>query len=690
MTKINFRVDSSENFQSANTELSKGEPTLSSSFPYELKVSPSDGSTWDQAISINPVTEYTPTTINEVFAAGLITFDNNFLYIKTNDGWKQLALADLGSITNPPEPPVGPTTTTTTPDPSSTTTPDPSSTTTPDPSSTTTPDPSSTTTTTTVAPTTTTTTTSTTTTTLPPASFATSIFTFGLDEDNIKDDTTSATNLLNNEALRQYTKSPNSSSALYFEEVTVDGALYKDWGLNGDIIFTLRNVSSTLDDMNVSVALKQGNNTISTSTETTPYNNIDTFKLTAPLLIRPDFDPTNKSYWSTSGTHSQLTFVNGKVRAPANYNLLTLTSLMQEIANDNLGQGLFLFADNPDFTLEITTNQYYRLFFHDYTLTPSTQSSSMFHKSISDWGNILEFPSYIKASTDASIDNLAWDRTGKRGYGSIKTRLKSLPSSIPSWFSSLKTCFAGTSDRLTSSVASWDTSNIIDMEDLCFDSLFNQDISSWNTSNVKYFNSAFASHTPNDLYFGYDSQFNRPIGSWDTSAALEMISMFHRNFSFDQTINNWDVSKVTLMTSMFYLSIFNQDISNWDTSNVGSMSNMFWSNAAFNQPIGTWDTSSLTNMSRMFQDATSFDQVLSNWTLDSLNSTPTSFAEDSGFTQDNFKNTVIAFDNNTSDVKANSLWVKFSPVLGPSSDNAYLTAFFSLEGKKIYIRDADS
>ena len=83
MTKINFRVDSSENFKSANTELSKGEPTLSSSFPYELKVSSSDDSTWDQAITINPVTEYTPTNINEVFSAGLITFDNNFLYIKT-------------------------------------------------------------------------------------------------------------------------------------------------------------------------------------------------------------------------------------------------------------------------------------------------------------------------------------------------------------------------------------------------------------------------------------------------------------------------------------------------------------------------------------------------------------------------------------------------------------------------------
>ena len=119
------------------------------------------------------------------------------------------------------------------------------------------------------------------------------------------------------------------------------------------------------------------------------------------------------------------------------------------------------------------------------------------------------------------------------------------------------------------------------------------------------------------------------------------------------------------------------------------MSQMFWSNAAFNQPIGTWDTSSVTDVSYMFLGAASFDQVLSNWSLDSLNRT-TSFALNSGFTQDNFKNTVISFNNNTSNTASFPTYLAFSPVLGPSSDNDYLTAYFNLEGKNFLIRDSDS
>ncbi len=90
----------------------------------------------------------------------------------------------------------------------------------------------------------------------------------------------------------------------------------------------------------------------------------------------------------------------------------------------------------------------------------------------------------------------------------------------------------------------------------------------------------------------------------------------------------------------------------------------------------------------MFNNASAFDQALSNWTLNNVLST-SQFALDSGFTQTNFKNTVIAFDNNTSQTADIAKQINFSPVIGPSTDNAYLIAFFSLESKNFFIKDGN-
>ena len=52
--------------------------------------------------------------------------------------------------------------------------------------------------------------------------------------------------------------------------------------------------------------------------------------------------------------------------------------------------------------------------------------------------------------------------------------------------------------------------------------------------------------------------------------------MFYGCESFNQDISSWDVSNVKDMSYMFYgCKLFNQDISNWDVSNVSNKELIF-------------------------------------------------------------------------------------------------------------------
>ncbi len=159
---------------------------------------------------------------------------------------------------------------------------------------------------------------------------------------------------------------------------------------------------------------------------------------------------------------------------------------------------------------------------------------------------------------------------------------------------------------------------------------FNQDISSWNISKGTNFNYMFKKAAAfNNGDPGNNGA--RPLtwtmkdGANITSAPLT--GMFWEAKSFNQDISSWDVSQITSIYSMFYDAILfnNGDTSNasvkplnWGsgTSNISNTGYAF-SATAFNQDISDWDISSLTSATNMFYlselDVFNYDALLLSW-----------------------------------------------------------------------------
>ena len=167
----------------------------------------------------------------------------------------------------------------------------------------------------------------------------------------------------------------------------------------------------------------------------------------------------------------------------------------------------------------------------------------------------------------------------------------------------------------------WDVSNVTNMESLfVYAESFNKDISSWDVSKVT---------NMKDL-FNFAQSFNMNIGSWDVSNVTNMNGLFFNATSFNQDIGSWNVSNVTDMGRMFGFwwkdSVFNQDIGSWNVSKVINMKEMFIHNNSFKQDIGNWNVSNVRDMEKMFSWATSFNQNISNWCVDDIKNEPFEFS----------------------------------------------------------------
>jgi len=197
--------------------------------------------------------------------------------------------------------------------------------------------------------------------------------------------------------------------------------------------------------------------------------------------------------------------------------------------------------------------------------------------------------------------------------------------SVDQWgtqqWSSMEGAFFGCGSLSIMATDNPDLSNTSTTKKMFSYSSVNEDISSWDVSNIMIM----------DEMFVQADNFNQDISLRDVSSVTSMNRMFKDTDVFNQDISAWDVSSVTNTNRMFQGSVFNQDISSWDVSSVTNMSHMF-ADTPFNQNIASWDVSAVTNMSHMF-DGSDFNQNIASWDVGSVENMGFMFM-DTPFNQD--------------------------------------------------------
>ena len=183
-------------------------------------------------------------------------------------------------------------------------------------------------------------------------------------------------------------------------------------------------------------------------------------------------------------------------------------------------------------------------------------------------------------------------------------------------------------------IGSWNVSNVTNFKDMFSitvgTGVFNQDLSSWNVSNGTNFTTMFfnqvqfngnltnwdfsksTAHTMSGFLKNATS-FNGDVTGWITPQFL--VSTFHNCSAFEGNgVSSWNISNTTVLQNVFLnCTIFNADISSWNVSHVTSMHGLFNGASAFNQDIGGWDVSNVTDMYGLFNGASAFNQDISSW-----------------------------------------------------------------------------
>ena len=110
-----------------------------------------------------------------------------------------------------------------------------------------------------------------------------------------------------------------------------------------------------------------------------------------------------------------------------------------------------------------------------------------------------------------------------------------------------------------------------------------------------------------DIYIGScEKKECYKLSKLNVTKITNMVDVFIYSL-FDGDISEWNTSNVTNMDYMFYQATnFNSNIGNWDVSNITTMDYMFNNAEKFNQNISSWNLDNIKSSYSMFDKAKAF------------------------------------------------------------------------------------
>jgi surface protein len=112
-----------------------------------------------------------------------------------------------------------------------------------------------------------------------------------------------------------------------------------------------------------------------------------------------------------------------------------------------------------------------------------------------------------------------------------------------------------------------------------------------------------------DIYIGScETKECYKLSKLNVTKITNMVDVFIYSL-FEGDISEWNTSNVTNMDYMFYQATnFNSNIGNWDVSNVTKMDYMFNNAEKFNQNISSWKLDNIKSSYSMFNKAKAFEK----------------------------------------------------------------------------------